>query len=172
MPYAIERFDCEGGNAVYTLGRREAFTVLAFSTTIVRPDLMPQYATVFFDCLDPTGGVIYRQVLGGLQATSAFYSLAPDAEPYVSDSSLEHPTWPQTDGDNNGEWTTMRMAPIALTGGCVVRAYACAGGVFPDQDPFANVDRQYVFTPHLWVEGVGRPRVLPADPPPLLTHVA
>lgn len=171
MPRSVTAFETGPGFATYTLGRRESFTVLAFSTLADAPGGPADDDDVYFDCISPTGRVIYRQSLGAVHQPPVFYSLAPLSEPMENLYGQAVAQWPQVDGVSGPATVTMRMSPVELAGSCVVRVYAVLGNVLPGDDPFAILDPTYVFTPHLWVRDSGNSRELPANSPPLLTHV-
>lgn len=172
MPRSITAFTLGPGFATYQLGLREQFTIQGFTALATAPGGPDDDDDLFFDCINPIGDVIYRQSLGSVHQPPVFYSLAPLAEPFQDQYGGGTATWPQTDGVNGPAVVTMRLSPLTLTGNCIVRIYACLGDAQPDLDPFASLDPTYVFTPHLWVEDGASSRSLPANPPPLLTHVA
>lgn len=172
MPHEITNFDRGQGFAVYQLGKREAFTVQAFSTLAAAPFGPDDDDSLYLDYISPTGGVIYRQSLGVVHQPPVFYSLAPFSEPMETLPGPASADWPQVDGVEGPSVVTMGLAPLTLTGGCTVRVYACLGNPNPDDDPFASLDPTYVFTPSMWVDGRSRPQPLPAPLPPLLAHVA
>ena len=171
MPRSITRFTTGPGFAEYQLGKREAFTVLAFSTLATAPGGPDDDDDLYLDYLNSVGDVIYRQSLGAVHQPPNFYSLAPMAEPLENLYGQALAQWPQTDGVNGPANVTMRLAPITLTGGCTVRVFAYLGSLNPGDDPMANLDPTYVFASHLWVEDVAGRRELPPLSPPLLTHV-
>lgn len=172
MPRSITAFDIGPGGALYQLGKREAFTVQAFSTLASAPTGPDDDDALYLDYLNSVGDVIYRQSLGVVHQPPVFYSLSPFAEPMESLPGPASAQWPQVDGVEGPAIVTMRLSPLTLTGGCVIRVYACLGNPNPDDDPFASLDSTYDFVPHMWVEDVGAKRTLPPNPPPLLAHVA
>jgi hypothetical protein len=170
MPRSITRFDTGPGFALYQLGKREAFTVEAFSTLASAPTGPDDDNDLFLDYLNSVGDVIYRQSLGSVHQPPVFYSLTPNAEPMENLYGQAVAQWPQVDGVNGPALATLRLSPITLNGGCTVRVYACFGSADPATDPFSSLDPTYVFAPHMWVEDVATARSLPPPPPPLLAH--
>jgi hypothetical protein len=172
MPRSVTAFELGPGFATYTLGKREAFTIRSFSTLAAAPTGPDDDDDLYFDCISPTGNVIYRQSLGSVHQPPVFYSLAPMAEPMENLYGQAVAQWPQVDGVNGPAVVTLRMSPVELSGSCTARVYAYLGSLQPGDDPFANLDPTYVFTPHLWVNDTGRIPSLPPNSPPLLTHIA
>lgn len=171
MPRSVTALEAGPGFVSYTLGPRESFTVLALTALADAPTGPNDDDDVFLDYLNPNGDVIHRQGLGVLHQPPAFYSLAVDGEPWAEGNGAVS-DWPQHIDNLVEPWIAARLAPIGLTGRCVVRLYASLGQPVPGDDPFATLDTTYVFAPvHLWVADARGSSNLPAPLPPLLTHV-
>jgi hypothetical protein len=141
------------GFASYTLGQRDAWRLESVTFTAVSSGPNDDDDT-FLDCLDGSGGVIYRQYLGTIHQPPAFYSLTAGAEPFW-DQGDSTGSFPQDAGGFEGGIVTMRLAPVTLGPGCVLRVYAALGQPAADADPFASLDTSYSMPDlHLWVEDV------------------
>lgn len=172
MPRAVTAVETGPGFALYTLGRREAFTLLAVTFVIDDPGFVANDGVCVFDCLDASGGLIYRQMLGVVQYKPVQYSLSAFGTPWTVNFNfgerfpgpLESDTYPVVSAS---------LPVLQLAGSCTVRAYACLFLQPPTVDLFADLQPE-VTVPnlHLWVEDAAGDRSLPPNSPPLLTHLA
>lgn len=171
MPYAITAVDRQPGASVYVLGRRETFTVLALTFTLESVS-GGDVTTPVVDYRDPTGGIIYRQILAVTEYQPSFWSLSPAAEPFATDG-FANSSFPQYLADRPYTANTARLSPIALTGACAVAVLAVLGAPDATTDPYASLNPDAAIADlHLWVEGREPARSLPPRPAPLLAHVA
>ena len=151
MPRAIARAGQFAGYAAYVLSNGEEWTLRAMTFTSTPINAGPVDDAIVVDALDPSGGVIYRQLLGITNYQPAFFSVSEDAEPWASDG-FGKSGFPQDLIEHQFVYVTARLTPVTLTAGCTLRVYAC-GAPFPGQDPFANLDTDITFPDlHLWVE--------------------
>lgn len=171
MPYAILGGSSQTGVVSYQLGKREEFTLLAL-TALLTGVFGGDASSILLDCRSATGGVIYRQAIDESPNAPTFYSLSPGAEalylvPGTSDLG------PVTQPNADQALYTERLTPVTLTGGCTINMVCTSAGWYPDLDPLDELNPDGAWADlHLWVQPTGGRRDLPANSPPLLTHVA
>lgn len=172
MPRAVTAVERGPGFSTYLLGKREAFTILAASFVLDDPTFAGVECVNVFDCLDPTGELIYRQMLGTVQYRPAQYSLAAAGQPWTVDFNFNE-YFPGYLAAATYPMVSAPLPLLRLTGSCMVRVYATQYSQPPTVDPFTTLEPTItVPNLHLWVEDTPGRRELPANSPPLLTHVA
>lgn len=172
MPRAITAMQTGPGYALYQLGRREAFTLQAVSFVLDDPTFANPLAAPIFDVLDAVGGLIYRIELGQPGYAPATYNLAPFAQGWTTDY-FNVEAFPGPLGSLTYPVVSASIPMLALTGSCVIRAYAWTTNTIYPVDPFTDLVPQLtVPNLHLWVQDSSANRRAPAPLPPLLAHVA
>lgn len=172
MARAITAVEIGDSIASYTLGQLEAFTVLALTFNLVPVGAVGGDNFAWLDYRDPKGQIIHLQPLAPGDGANMFYSLAVDAEPFLAENA-QLPATPQNSDGSGYYYVSQRLAPIPLTGKCTINVYKTAGSESPPTDPITAIESGYTIPDlHLWVQDAGSGRKLPANSPPLLTHIA
>ena len=152
MPRAVTAVDVADSIASYTLGQREAFTVLAVTFTLLNVSSGGGDNFAWLDARDPTGGIILLEPLSPGDGADMFYSLAFGAEPFVAETGS--PTfWPQESNGFGFQYVSQRLPLLQLSGKCTLSVYKSAGSESPPTDPRSALASGYSIPDlHLWVD--------------------
>lgn len=169
MPRAIANIG-QGNPATYKLGASEEFAVLAVSCVLEALRHNPPYGYPAFEWRAATGGLIYRQTMNTTLNDSLGIAASAGGEPWYV-SNVGQFGFPQTIDQQEIGVLSIRIPILTLTPGCTFNIYVGTsvntGNEPPDYNPSPD---HTVTTIHLWVQDAGGRRVLPDNPPPLLTH--